>query len=167
MKEGEPGIIVDIGRQKLFLHEEDGSTRQYPVSTAANGPGQVMGSECTPLGEHVIRARIGEGQPENAVFVARRPTAEIYSVEFGNKFPGRDWMLTRIMWLSGLESGFNRLGNVDTMQRFIYIHGCPDEDELGKPGSHGCIKMRNTDVIDLFDRVAVGTPVDIVENTES
>ena len=135
--------------------------QQYAVSTAANGAGEANGSYCTPRGTHLIRAKIGADQAANTVFVRRRPTGEIYTPELGAQFPQRDWILTRILWLSGCEPGFNRLGECDTMRRFIYIHGSPDEVPMGAPGSHGCIRMRNADVIDLFERVAVGTPVEI------
>ena len=136
--------------------------RQYRVSTARNGAGQKNGSQCTPLGNHIVRARIGAGQPENTVFVGRRPTGERYTPELGEKSPQRDWILTRILWLSGCEVGHNRLGDVDTMRRYIYIHGSPDSTPMGVPGSHGCIRMRNADVIDLFDRVPTGSAVEIV-----
>ncbi len=134
---------------------------QYTVSTAANGVGCEKDSGCTPLGQHIIRAKIGDGAETSAVFVGRRATGEICTPELMAQFPERDWILTRILWLSGMEHGVNRLGNVDTMQRYIYIHGTPDSTELGKIGSHGCIRMRNDDVIALFDMVPVGTPVSI------
>jgi lipoprotein-anchoring transpeptidase ErfK/SrfK len=118
-----------------------------------------MGSEMTPRGTHYIRAKIGAGLPLASVLVSRRPTGEIYSPSLRAAFPNRDWILTRILWLCGLESGKNRLGNVDTMRRYVYIHGCPDEDPMGVPGSRGCIKMRNSEIIELFDRVAPGTRV--------
>lgn len=133
------------------------------MSTALKGTGQQRGSFCTPLGRHIVRAKIGAGSPPNTVFVGRRPTGEIYSQELAAQFPGRDWMLTRILWLSGCEPGFNRLGEVDTMRRYIYIHGSPDSAEMGKPGSIGCIRMRNADIIRLFDRVPAGIPVEILE----
>ncbi len=133
----------------------------YAISSARNGAGQTKGSFCTPLGRHIIRAKIGEGHPENTVFVARRPTGEIYTAALAEQFPGRDWILTRILWLSGCEVGHNRLGNVDTMQRFIYIHGSPDVVLMGVPGSIGCIRMRNRDIIELFERVSVGISVNI------
>jgi lipoprotein-anchoring transpeptidase ErfK/SrfK len=136
--------------------------RSYPVSTAANGAGETGDSHCTPRGRHVVRARIGAGQPENAVFVRRRPTGEIYTPELGAQFPERDWILTRILWLSGREPGFNRLGECDTMRRYIYIHGTPDTVRLGVPASHGCIRMRNADLVELFDLVPAGTPVEII-----
>ena len=156
-------IEVDIPGQSLRLFDAAGTlAASYPVSTAANGVGELSGSYCTPRGRHVIRARIGEGQPVNAVFVKRRPTGEIYTPELGERYPQRDWILTRILWLSGCEPGFNRLGECDTMRRYIYIHGTPDEVVLGRPGSHGCVRMRNMDLLELFDQVAVGLVVDIM-----
>ena len=157
-------IEVDIGRQTLVLFDSAGrAVMETPVSTARNGPGERRGSECTPRGLHYIRARIGAGQPLNAIFVSRRPTGEIYTPALRAAFPGRDWILTRILWLSGLERGRNRLGDVDTMHRYIYIHGCPDEDPMGVPSSRGCIKMRNHELVELFERVPVGTRVLIKE----
>ena len=152
-------VHVDLTRQRLELRVRGETCGSWPVSTAANGPGERQGSECTPRGRHVIRARIGAGAPSGAVFVARRPTGERYTPALGAAHPGRDWILTRILWLSGIEPGRNRLGGVDTMRRYIYIHGCPDDADITVPGSRGCIRMRNADVIDLFDRVEAGTPV--------
>ena len=154
-----PGIHIDIPTQQLRFTDGSGRGCGYAVSTAANGAGERNGSLCTPRGRHVVRARIGGGARPNAVFVARRPTGELYRPEMRADFPDRDWILTRILWLSGTEPGFNRLGDVDTMRRFIYIHGAPDDVPMGNPGSHGCIRMRNRDIIELFDRVPVGTPV--------
>ena len=139
----------------------DGSSSRFPVSTAAAGAGERMGSEQTPRGRHVIRAKIGAGQPLGAVFIGRRPSGEIYSEHLARRSPGRDWILTRILWLSGLEVGRNRLGSVDSMRRFIYIHGTPDSEPMGVPASHGCIRMTNSDVVTLFDQVATGTLVEI------
>ena len=156
-------IHIDLTRQRLELRVRGETCRSWPVSTAANGPGERQGSECTPRGRHVVRARIGAGAPSGAVFVARRPTGERYTPALGAAHPGRDWILTRVLWLSGAEPGRNRLGDVDTMRRYIYIHGCPDEADITIPGSHGCIRMRNADVIDLFDRVRAGTQVLIEE----
>jgi lipoprotein-anchoring transpeptidase ErfK/SrfK len=157
-------ILVNIARQRLELRDASGALiGDYPVSTAKNGVGERNGSFCTPRGRHVVRARVGAGLPLNTVFVGRRPTGETYTPQLGKQFPGRDWMLTRILWLSGCEPGFNRLGEVDTMRRYIYIHGSPDSVEMGVPGSIGCIRMRNSDIVELFDRVEAGTPVDIVE----
>ena len=157
-------IDINITRQTLELLDDAGKLlRHYSVSTAANGVGEAYGSFCTPRGRHIVRARIGAGQPLNSVFVQRRPTGEIYTPELSAQYPGRDWMLTRLLWLSGCEVGFNRLGACDTMRRYIYIHGTPDTTELGKPGSKGCVRMRNADLLELFDRVAMGTPVHIAE----
>ncbi len=156
-------IDISIPAQRLMLVDEGRVVKSYPVSTAKNGPGELKGSECTPRGWHKIRAKIGEDLPIYSVFKARRPTGEIYSPELGNQFPPRDWILTRILWLSGLEPGKNRYGSVDTAWRYIYIHGCPDELMNGKPESHGCIRMLNADLIDLFERVATNTEVYIHE----
>ena len=157
-------IKVYIATQQLELFDDAGKLlRRYAVSTAINGAGEKSGSNCTPRGKHIIRARIGAGQPVNTVFVGRRPTGEIYTPELGVQFPDRDWILTRILWLSGCEKGFNRMGKSDTMRRYIYIHGTQDSVQLGKPGSHGCIRMRNADLIELFDLVPTGTTVEIFE----
>ncbi len=156
-------LDIDIGSQTLRVMEGDQETSRFRISTACNGPGERQGSEQTPRGWHVIRARIGAGQPINTVFVGRRPTGEIYTPALRAAYPGRDWILTRILWLSGLEPGRNRLGKVDTMRRYIYIHGCPDEDVMGIPGSHGCIKMQNADMLALFELVKPGTRVLIHE----
>lgn len=155
-------ITVHIPTQTLELRGDAGELlRRYSVSTAANGAGELSGSFCTPRGRHVVRAKIGAGQPANAVFVARRPTGEVYTPGLGAQFPQCDWILTRILWLSGREPGYNRLGVCDTMRRYIYIHGTPDTEPMGIPGSHGCIRMRNDELIELFDLVPAGTAVEI------
>ncbi len=157
-------INISILQQKLTLLDDTGEVKaQYAISSAANGVGCEKNSGCTPLGAHIIRARIGDQQPLNAVFVGRRPTGEICTPKLMAEFPERDWILTRILWLSGNELGKNRLGNVDTMQRYIYIHGTPDSVAVGSPDSHGCIRMRNTDIVELFNMVPVGTSVMIAE----
>jgi lipoprotein-anchoring transpeptidase ErfK/SrfK len=157
-----PRIEISIPGQTLKLLADDGKElKRYSVSTSRNGAGELEGSFCTPRGEHVVRAKIGVGQPLNTVFRRRRPTGEVWTPELGERFPGRDWILTRILWLSGRELGKNRLGNVDTMRRYIYIHGSPDSVPMGEPGSIGCIRMRNQDIVELFDRVPAGTPVRI------
>ena len=153
-------IEISIQHQTLTLLDDFGGVKtKYSVSTAANGVGCEKNSGCTPLGNHVIRAKIGTNAQPNTVFVGRRPTGEICTPELMAAFPNRDWILTRILWLSGVEVGFNRLGNVDTMQRYIYIHGSPDSTQMGQIGSHGCIRMRNSDIIELFDLVEPGIPV--------
>ncbi len=156
-------IEISIAKQTLKVFDDLGKLlHRYSISSAANGVGNLKNSGCTPLGQHIIRAKIGAGAPTDAVFVGRRPTGEVWSPELMQAFPNRDWILTRILWLSGTEMGVNRLGNVDTMQRYIYIHGSHDLAEMGKIGSHGCIRMRNKDVMELFDLVPVGTTVSIL-----
>ncbi|HSD41025.1 MAG TPA: L,D-transpeptidase [Burkholderiales bacterium] len=158
-----PSIRISIPAQTLALLDDGGRTlRSYAVSTARNGPGELRGSHCTPRGRHIVRAKIGAGAAPNTVFVGRRPTGELWSPELAAEHPGRDWILTRILWLSGCEPGFNRLGDVDTMRRYIYIHGSPDALPMGVPGSIGCVRMRNADIIELFDLVPPRTPVEIV-----
>ncbi len=158
-------IEIKIKLQHLNVMDNNQvKIKSYRISSAINGVGQERGSFCTPLGKHIIRAKIGSGQPINTVFLKRRPTGEIYTPDLGASYPGRDWILTRILWLSGCELGFNRLGLVDTMRRYIYIHGSPDCINMGKPGSIGCIRMFNTDLLELFDLVDVGTEVSIKQD---
>ncbi|MCC6206868.1 MAG: L,D-transpeptidase [Gammaproteobacteria bacterium] len=157
-------VEISIGRQRLWLREGSAILMDIPVSTARNGPGEMNGSECTPRGWHTIHAKIGAACPPNTVFVGRKPTGELYSKEYAAATPGRDWILTRILWLEGLEPGHNCGGEVDSRQRYIYIHGTPDEVSLGAPGSRGCVRVRNDDVIRLFDLVEVGTRVLITED---
>jgi hypothetical protein len=149
-------IRISLPDQQLELLEGNRMVATYPVSTARNGPGERRGSECTPRGWHRIRIKIGAGLPLNTVFVGRRPTGEIYDPELAALYPDRDWILTRILWLTGLEPGYNRGGDCDTLRRFIYIHGCPDTAPMGEPLSHGCIRMRNRDLLELFERVKAG-----------
>ena len=155
-------IVIDVPTQTLAVRDDAGAiVRRYPVSTAASGVGEEEGSNCTPRGRHIVRAKIGAGQPMYAVFRGRRPTGETWSPELHAQSPDRDWMLTRILWLSGCEPGKNRLGHVDTMRRYVYIHGTADSEPMGVPRSHGCVRMRNQDVAELFDLVAPYTPVEI------
>jgi lipoprotein-anchoring transpeptidase ErfK/SrfK len=156
-------IHISIEKQRLQLLQDGTALLEYPVSTAANGPGEQRGSNCTPRGWHIIRAKVGAGCAPDTVFIKRRPTGEIYSPGLRAQFPDRDWILTRILWLSGLEVGKNRLGNVDTLRRYIYLHGTPDDVRMGVPGSHGCVRMRNANIMELFDNVAAGTKVLIEE----
>lgn len=157
------GIEVDLAAQLLHWTADGSEARSYAISSARNGAGEANGSYCTPRGLHRIRARIGAGLESGAVLVGRRATGEIYSAELGRREPQRDWILSRILWLCGCEPGRNRYGNVDSMRRYIYIHGTPDSEPMGVPASHGCVRMRNADVIDLFERSPVGTPVMIHE----
>lgn len=149
-------IEIDVPRQTLRC-----GGKVYEISTSKNGLGERNGSFCTPRGRHLVRAKIGAGQPLNTVFVRRRPTGEVWTPALHDAYPGRDWILTRILWLSGCERGFNRMGDVDTMRRYIYIHGSHELAEMGKPGSIGCVRMRGPDILELFDLVPPFTPVDI------
>jgi len=159
-------IEISIADQQLRI-SSSGVCHLYTISSALNGVGEQQGSGCTPRGWHRIRACIGAGQPANAVFVGRRATGEIYSPQLASAAPQRDWILSRILWLQGMEIGRNRLGSVDTMRRYIYIHGTPDSEPMGEPLSHGCIRMRNADIIELFDLVGPGTQVWIQEHSFS
>lgn len=154
-------IEINLAEQKLRLFKDGERLATYPVSTALNGPGEQMGSDCTPRGRHRIRIAIGHDCEVNTVFVGRRKSGEIYSDELAAQYPERDWVLTRILWLTGTEPGCNRGSQVDSLRRFIYIHGCPDSEPMGVPRSHGCIRLRNSDLIELFEQVGAGTPVEI------
>ena len=154
-------IEIDIPTQELAVRDGTKVLKKYSVSTAKKGAGEKNGSFCTPRGSHIVRAKIGAGQPAGTVFVRRRPTGEVWSPQLDAQYPGRDWILTRILWLSGCERGKNRLGDVDTMRRYIYIHGSPDRAEMGKPGSIGCVRMHNKDIVELFDLVPPYTEVEI------
>jgi hypothetical protein len=156
-------IEINIKEQSLKLFDGDELVIQYSISTASNGAGELMDSECTPRGLHIISEKIGAGYAPDTVFVSREPTGELYTPDLRKQFPDRDWILTRILWLSGTEPGCNQGGDVDSHDRYIYIHGSPDDVEIGKPGSRGCIRMRNEDVMELFDQVEEGTPVHIAE----
>jgi L,D-transpeptidase YbiS len=152
-------LDIDVGRQSLTLFQDDHPVKTWPVSTGRNGTGQQEGSGQTPLGLHIVRACIGTGLPRCSVLVGRRPTGEIWTPALQSVAPERDWILSRILWLSGLEPGYNRLGQTDTMRRYIYIHGTPDTEPMGRPLSHGCIRMQNDDVIELFERTDPGALV--------
>lgn len=154
-------IEVCLPQQILTLFQAGKPPMIFPISSALKGAGQQKNSNQTPVGQHIIRAKIGHQHPINTVFVGRRPTGEIYTPDLAQAYPQRDWILSRILWLSGCEIGLNRLGQVDSMQRYIYIHGTPDSEPMGVPCSHGCIRMRNQDVMCLFDLVAIGTAVEI------
>ena len=166
MKNAALRLIVNIEKQMLSVYQHDKEIGHYDISTAKNGIGSQQDSGCTPLGAHIIAEKIGGSQPINAVFVGRVPTGEIYSSALGAQYPERDWILSRILWLAGLEDGVNKgsneQGGCDTYQRYIYIHGTPDDEPMDMPLSHGCVRMRNQDIIELFEQVIEGTPVTIV-----
>jgi lipoprotein-anchoring transpeptidase ErfK/SrfK len=161
-------LIISIAEQKLSLYQHDIKVYQYDISTAKNGIGSQQDSGCTPLGKHVIAQKIGGDEPINAVFIGRVPTGEIYSTSLGEELPTRDWILSRILWLDGLEPGINKgnnaQGGCDTYQRYIYIHGTPDSEPMGVPLSHGCIRMRNQDIVELYAQVKEGTPVTLIDS---
>ncbi|MDH5300101.1 MAG: L,D-transpeptidase [Gammaproteobacteria bacterium] len=152
-------LHISIAKQQLQLLRGNDVLKTFTISTAKNGPGEKSGSGCTPRGQHYVRAKIGDNQPINAVFVGRRPTGEIYHPELAAQFPQRDWILSRILWLCGNERGKNRLGDVDTMRRYIYIHGTPDSEPMGIPLSHGCVRMQNQDIMELFAAIPPYCPV--------
>lgn len=161
-------ILINIKAQTLALCSDEAVLKQYRVSTAKSGIGSRQDSGCTPLGQHIIAQKIGDKASKNTVFVGRVPTGEIYESSLGAQHPNRDWILSRILWLRGLEKGvnkgYNEHGGCDTFNRYIYIHGTPDSEPMGIPYSHGCIRMRSDEVIELFDWVEEGTPVTIVES---
>ena len=159
-------IEVCLSEQRLRLWRADGAVQQFEVSTGRAGAGERWGSGCTPRGDHVVRARIGAGQPAGAVFVGRRPTGEVWSPQLHAQWPGRDWILTRILWLGGREPGRNRFGDVDSAKRYIYIHGTPPTEPMGRALSHGCIRMRDRDLLTVFEHAPAGTPVRIIENVD-
>ncbi len=156
-------IEINLSEQCLRLFNGKKVVKEYSVSTAKNGAGELMNSECTPRGKHIIAEKIGADCLPNTVIVERLPTGEIYSPELRKQFPDRDWIVTRILWLKGAEPGCNLGGDVDSYERFIYIHGSPDDVQMGKPGSRGCIRMRNADILELYQQVDVGTHVTIIE----
>lgn len=156
-------ILVSLAEQRLLGLREGVVVFACGVSTAVNGPGELDGSGCTPRGRHRVRARIGDGQPLAAVFVGRRPTGEVWTPALAGQFPQRDWILTRILWLCGEQPGFNRGAGCDSQRRFIYLHGTPDDQPMGVARSHGCIRLRNADMLELFELTPVGCQVDILE----
>lgn len=156
-------LHISIADQCLYGFAAGELCLRLPVSTALNGPGEQQGSGCTPRGRHQVRARIGAGLPEAAVLVGRRWTGEIWSPALAAQYPQRDWILSRILWLSGCEPGRNRLGAVDTFRRYIYLHGTPDSEPMGEARSHGCIRLRNADLLALFERVPLHCSVIIDE----
>ncbi|WP_350559398.1 L,D-transpeptidase [Psychrobacter sp. CAL346-MNA-CIBAN-0220] len=161
-------LLINIAEQTLILYRQHNEVGRYAISTATNGSGSQQDSGCTPLGEHTIAQKIGDSEPINTVFIGRVPTGEIYSAHLNAEHPDRDWILSRIIWLAGLEDGINKSsnnqGSCDTYQRYIYIHGTPDSEPMGIPRSHGCVRMRNHDIIELFAQVNVGTPVTITDD---
>lgn len=156
-------IHISLSSQQLTGYASGQRVCVLAVSTALNGAGEQNGSGCTPRGQHRVRARIGAGQPSGAVFIGRRPTGEIWTRELARQHPKRDWILSRILWLCGEQPGFNRGGDCDSQRRYIYLHGTGDDQPMGVPLSHGCVRLRNADIITLFDMVPAGCKVQIDE----
>ena len=161
---GEQALVVDVPNQQLYLFESGKLVGHFPVSTAERGTGNREGSLQTPLGLHRVDEKIGADAPRGMIFRGRRPTGELAEILKGpDERAARDDVTTRILWLQGLEPGVNQGGDVDSKQRYIYIHGTPEEGRIGRPASHGCVRMTNADVVTLFDRVREGALVDIIE----
>ena len=156
-------ILVDISQQRLFLLDSGGSLIiSYPISTSSYGEGQIENSFKTPLGNHIIKEKIGVGAPKNIIFKERINTGSFADIHHNSFDSDVDHVTSRILWLEGTETGFNKGGNLDSYNRYIYIHGTPEEGLIGKKASHGCIRMFNQDVIELFSLVDKGTKVNIV-----
>lgn len=156
-------IHISLSSQQLTGYTSGQRVCTFPVSTALNGAGEQNASGCTPRGRHRVRARIGDGQPQGAVFIGRRPTGEVWTPELAAQHPERDWILSRILWLCGEQPGVNRGGNCDSQRRYIYLHGTGDDQPMGVALSHGCVRLRNADIIALFDMTPIGCKVEIAE----
>lgn len=149
-------IVISVSKQELRHRRKTGVWYCYPVSTGALGCGNERNSFKTPLGRHRIHAKIGADMPALTVFRGRQPIG-LFDPEIDD--PKADWILSRIIWLEGTQAGINRRGRVDTRSRYIYIHGTHEEERIGQPASHGCIRMKNVDIIELFDHVRLGETV--------
>ncbi|GAB3339534.1 cell wall-recycling L,D-carboxypeptidase ElsL [Chromohalobacter beijerinckii] len=152
-------LEIDLGAQSLTIREGSACRETFAISSGAHGIGQHEGSGQTPVGWHYVRAIIGSGLPPGSVFRGRRPTGEVFSPELARTHPERDWILTRILWLCGLERGVNRGGDVDSQRRYIYLHGTPADQPMGTPASHGCIRLRDEALLAVFEATPAGTPV--------
>jgi len=159
-----PLIIISINDQRLYLLTNNEIIKSYIISTATAGTGSRSGSNKTPLGVHRVSQKFGKNAEIGTIFKARVNTHRVAQIltKAGEK-SNADNVTSRILWLSGMEQGFNKGGNVDSHSRYIYIHGTDEEGRLGQPASHGCIRMKNQSVIDLFEQVPLGTIVDIIE----
>ncbi|KXO85971.1 peptidase [Acinetobacter venetianus] len=155
-------IVIDLAQQTLSLPKHN---KFYVISSGKNGIGEQENSGKTPRGWHRVAQKVGENSPQNSVFIARQPTGEVYDQQLAQQFPQRDWILSRILWLDGLEQGFNHGEGCDTFKRYIYIHGTPDTEPMGIPMSHGCIRMKNDEIIELFDLISEDALVYISEHS--
>lgn len=154
-------IETKLSEQKLYVMRDNQIFKQYPISSSKFGIGSEAGSNKTPLGKHIVREKIGAGAPINTIFKSRVDTKKIAQVCLEPKDTGHDYVTTRILWLEGIEEGINKGNGIDSYRRNIYIHGTPEEGLIGTPASHGCIRMRNKDVMELFDLIPTGTKVEI------
>ncbi len=152
-----PEVLVDVSEQKLYLYRGGKVLKAYPVSTSKYGIGNLEGSEKTPLGWHQVAKKIGDGAPLNTIFKNRVNTGRVFT-GYANAHR-EDFITSRILWLEGLEPGINKGKRIDSFKRYIYIHGTADEDLIGQPASHGCVRMRNTDVVEIFDLLQVRSRV--------
>ena len=157
-------IYVGVKRQKLDLYLNGNHIISYPVSTSMHGAGTKAGSDMTPIGLHKIGGKFGSHTPIGGILKARKYTGEIASIQTGAIETGEDAITTRILTLEGLENGINKGGELDSYGRHIYIHGTIEEGLIGQPASHGCVRMKNEDVIDLFNRVNKDLTVIILNN---
>ncbi len=164
LKENDYALIVEPVVQKMFLVKNFKIQKTYLISTGKKGLGCEQGSYKTPIGVHKIADKIGDGAPLGTIFVARKNTNKIAKIYTEPKDVKEDYVTTRILRLKGLEKGKNSGKGVDSYSRYIYIHGTPEEGLLGTPASHGCIRMKNKEVIDLFNKVSKGTLVYILSN---
>lgn len=154
-------LVVDVSEQRLRLYRRGETVGEWPVSTSKYGIGNRQNSERTPLGVHRIARKIGAGAPPGTLFKARRDTGRTVEILKDDRAADGDYVTTRILWLEGLEPGVNQGPGVDSFQRYIYIHGTAEEGRIGRPFSHGCVRMTNDAVVELFDRVQEGTLVEI------
>ena len=157
----ELSVDIDISEQRLYLYEDSTLIRSYPISSSYFGEGEIENSYKTPLGKHAIEQMIGQNSPKNTIYVNRESYSQIADIVSEAIDNEEDYITSRVMWLTGLEPGFNQGGNRDSFNRFIYIHGTHEEGLIGKKASHGCIRMLNHDVIELFDLLGKGTKVNI------
>ncbi len=163
LKDAEPAIIVSVTEQKLLLVKNGEVSKTYPVSSSVYGIGNKAGSNQTPLGTHTISERFGDGAEPGTIFRSRGNTGKIATIYTDKTDSDDDLVTTRIMWLQGMEPGANKGHGIDSHARYIYIHGTQEEGLIGEPASHGCIRMKNQDVIELFNSVPQGTFVEIQE----
>lgn len=154
-------IEIDISQQRLYVYEDKSILASYPISSSSFGEGQIVNSYKTPLGKHKILTKIGTNVEKNTIFVSRENMNQVAEIVHERHNNENDYVTSRILWLDGLEEGHNKGGNVDSFKRYIYIHGTHEEGLIGEKASHGCIRMFNNDVIELFSYIPEETEVNI------